>query len=133
MQTVLLICLGACAGALLRYWLGLLLNPLTSFLPLGTLTANLLGAFLAGLVFAFLLACPWAEKWRPLLITGFLGALTTFSSFSLEVSAFFAQGRHLQAIATIASNLCGSLLLTSLGFVFYGFLQRLYLQFFGRL
>ncbi|MBO4335433.1 MAG: fluoride efflux transporter CrcB [Desulfovibrio sp.] len=132
-QTVLLICLGASAGALLRHWLGLWLNPLAAFLPLGTLFANLLGAFLAGLVFAFLLDCPCAEKWRPLLITGFLGALTTFSSFSLEVTSFLTQGRLLQACVTVVSHVCGSLLLTCLGFVGYGFLQRFCLHCVGRI
>jgi len=125
-MSVFLICLGACFGALLRHALGLLLNPVTNFLPLGTLTANLVGAFLAGLIFAFLLDLPCADRWRLLLVTGFLGALTTFSSFSLEVTHFLVQGRFVQACVTLIAHVCGSLLLTGCGFAVYRMLQRVW-------
>ncbi|MCP6423523.1 fluoride efflux transporter CrcB, partial [Klebsiella pneumoniae] len=79
------ICLGASAGALLRWRLGLWLSP-GGLLPWGTLAANLMGGYLVGLCVAFFHAMPQLDPvWRLALITGFLGALTTFSSFSAEV------------------------------------------------
>ena len=85
MHSVLAICLGACAGALARWGLGLWLNPLAA-IPLGTLAANLIGGYLIGICIAAFEALPQlGEVWRLTLVTGFLGALTTFSTFSLEV------------------------------------------------
>ena len=116
MYPVIAICLGACAGALLRWQLGLWLNHAGAWMPWGTLAANLIGGYLVGLVIGVLQQLPQIDPlWRLLLITGFLGALTTFSSFSAEVMEMLLHGRVLQALGTTATHLFGSLLLTWLG------------------
>ena len=115
MLNVLAICIGACVGALARWRLGLWLSP-GSVLPWGTLAANLIGGYLIGLCVAVFQALPQIDPvWRLALITGFLGALTTFSSFSAEVVAMLQQQRYLLALGTVALHLCGSLLMTVLG------------------
>ena len=116
MHAVAAICLGACAGALLRWQLGLWLNHAGAWLPWGTLAANLVGGYLVGLAVALLHHNPQIDAtWRLLLVTGFLGALTTFSSFSAEVVAMLAQQRYALALGTAAVHLLGSLLLTIAG------------------
>jgi CrcB protein len=116
MLPVLAICLGACAGALLRWRLGLWLSTPGALLPWGTLTANLVGGYLVGVAVAVFQALPQLDPaWRLLLITGFLGALTTFSSFSAEVVAMLQQQRYAFALGTAALHLFGSLLLTVAG------------------
>lgn len=119
MPTVIAICLGASAGALARWQLGIWLNaaaPPGSTLPLGTLAANLIGGYLVGVCVAVFQAMPQLDPlWRLALVTGFLGALTTFSSFSAEVVAMLAQQRYALALGTAAVHLLGSLLLTIAG------------------
>ncbi len=115
LPSIIAICVGACAGALLRWQLALWGNGLSA-LPLGTLTANLLGGYLVGLCVGLFEAMPELDpQWRLLLVTGFLGALTTFSSFSAEVVALLQQSRLALAAGTAALHLMGSLLLTWLG------------------
>ena len=115
MLNVLSICLGASLGALARWRLGLWLSP-GGLLPWGTLVANLTGGYLIGLCVGVFQALPQIDPvWRLALITGFLGALTTFSSFSAEVVAMLQQQRYLLALGTVALHLCGSLLMTVLG------------------
>lgn len=115
MLSVLAISLGASLGALLRWGLGLWLSP-GALLPWGTLAANLLGGYLVGLTIAVFQALPQLDPvWRLALVTGFLGALTTFSSFSAEVVGMLAQQRYLLAFGTAALHLFGSLLLTLAG------------------
>lgn len=85
MFTVVAIATGAALGALFRWLLSLSFNPLHSLLPYGTLIANWIGAYLIGLVAALFLAVPTlSPHWRAFIITGFLGGLTTFSTFALE-------------------------------------------------
>jgi len=119
MNSVLAICIGACIGALARWQLALWLNPAVlpgTALPLGTLAANLIGGYLVGAAVALFQAMPELDPlWRLALITGFLGALTTFSSFSAEVVAMLGQGRYVLALGTAAVHLLGSLLLTIVG------------------
>jgi CrcB protein len=116
MHAVIAICLGACAGAVLRWWLGLALNQAGAFMPWGTLAANLIGGYLVGVCVAcFQHHADLDPLWRLLLVTGFLGALTTFSSFSAEVVQMLLHQRYLQAVATAAMHLAGSLLLTVAG------------------
>jgi len=117
---VIAICFGACAGALARWQLGLWLNPSASVagtvLPLGTLAANLIGGYLIGVCVSVFQALPQLDPaWKLALITGFLGALTTFSSFSAEVVTMLGQQRFLLALGTAGIHLIGSLLLTFLG------------------
>ena len=119
MASILAICLGACAGALARWGLGLWLNPVgvvAAVIPLGTLAANLIGGYLVGVCIAVFQAMPQLDPvWRLALVTGFLGALTTFSSFSAEVVAMLQQQRYTLALGTSALHLFGSLLLTVAG------------------
>lgn len=102
-------------GALARWGLGLWLNGAMA-LPLGTLAANLIGGYLIGVCVAVFQALPHLDPtWRLALVTGFLGALTTFSSFSAEVVAMLGQQRYGLALGTAALHLLGSLLLTLAG------------------
>ena len=115
MLAVAAICVGASLGALARWGLGLWLNPV-ALLPMGTLAANLVGGYLVGICVAVFAALPQLDPvWRLALVTGFLGALTTFSSFSAEVVAMLIQQRYALALATAALHLLGSLLLTVAG------------------
>lgn len=119
MYQVIAICIGACAGALARWQLGLWLNPIAisgTVLPWGTLAANLTGGYLVGVCVAVFQAMPELDPtWRLLLVTGFLGALTTFSSFSAEVVAMLGQQRYALALGTAGLHLLGSLALTVIG------------------
>lgn len=102
-------------GALARWGLGLWLSP-NGVLPWGTLAANLVGGYLIGVCVAVFNAMPTLDPvWRLALVTGFLGALTTFSSFSAEVVTMLQESRYALALATAALHLLGSLLLTLLG------------------
>ena len=119
MISVIAICVGACLGALARWQLSLWLNPSApedGIFPWGTLAANLIGGYLIGLGMGIFQNLPQIDpEWRLLCITGFLGALTTFSTFSVEVVGMLQQGRLLLALSTASVHLIGSLLLTYLG------------------
>ncbi len=119
MLSVIAICVGACLGALARWQLGLWLNPTSpeeGIFPWGTLAANLMGGYLIGLCMGIFQNLPQIDpEWRLLCITGFLGALTTFSTFSIEVVGMLQQGRLFLALSTASVHLIGSLLLTHLG------------------
>lgn len=107
---------GAALGAWLRWWLGVALNALLPSLPLGTLVANLLGGYLVGVAMAALALHPALDtQLRLFVITGFLGALTTFSTFSAEAVALLQREQYGWALAHMGSHLAGSLLLTLLG------------------
>ena len=115
MLTVLAICVGASAGALARWGLGLWLTP-GGVLPWGTLAANLIGGYLIGVAIAAFQALPELDPvWRLLLITGFLGGLTTFSTFSAEVIGFVMAERYALALLTAGLHVLGSLGMTVLG------------------
>lgn len=112
---VLAICIGASTGALARWGLGLWLSP-GGVIPWGTLAANLIGGYLIGVCIAVFQAMPQLDPvWRLLLITGFLGGLTTFSSFSAEVVSFLMAGRYALALGTAMAHVVGSLLMTVIG------------------
>ncbi|MDM0076522.1 fluoride efflux transporter CrcB [Variovorax sp. J2P1-59] len=113
---VIVICVSACIGALLRWGFAMWLNP-GGLLPWGTLAVNLIGGYLVGLAIAGFTAMPDIDPaWRLIVVTGFLGSLTTFSSFSAEVVGMIVGGRPGLALGTVALHLGGSLLLTWLGF-----------------
>ncbi|MBP9907219.1 MAG: fluoride efflux transporter CrcB [Rhodoferax sp.] len=115
MTSVLAICIGACLGALARWGLGLWLNP-GALVPWGTLAANLIGGYLIGIAVAVFQALPHLDPaWRLAIITGFLGGLTTFSSFSAEVVGLLGQQRYQLGLMTIALHLFGSLGMTLAG------------------
>lgn len=108
---------GAAVGAWLRWGLSLWLNPRAPAFPLGTLASNLVGGYLVGFFVAFFLArVDVAPEWRLLVVTGFLGGLTTFSTFSAEVSEQLMRGHYGDGAALAATHLIGSLLLTIAGF-----------------
>ena len=114
--SVLAISIGAAAGALLRWVLGNQLNALFPFLPPGTLAANLLGGYLIGVAVAFFASHPaLPPQWRLLVITGFLGGLTTFSTFSAEVVTQLLEGRLAWALGAVAVHVAGSVGMTLLG------------------
>ncbi len=116
MLNILAICLGASLGALGRWGLHLWLNSSTALLPWGTLAANLIGGYLIGIAMAVINNVPQLDPvWRLALVTGFLGALTTFSSFSAEVVGMLQLQRYTLALGTAALHLFGSLLLTIAG------------------
>jgi CrcB protein len=109
--------IGAALGAWLRWALGHFLNALHPAIPPGTLTANLVGGYLIGVAVAYFAAHPGlAPEWRLFAITGFLGGLTTFSTFSAESVALLQQARWALALMHIALHLAGSLLATLAGF-----------------
>lgn len=115
MSAVIAICIGACAGALARWQLGLWLST-GGLIPWGTLAANLIGGYLVGVCVATFQSMPQIDAvWRLLLVTGFLGALTTFSAFSAEVVGLLQQDRYALALGTASLHLFGSLLLTLAG------------------
>ncbi|MDP2804417.1 MAG: fluoride efflux transporter CrcB [Gallionellaceae bacterium] len=108
--------LGAALGAWLRWGLGLWLNPTLPDLPLGTLTANLFGGYLVGFAIAFFMQHPGlSPEWRLLIITGFLGGLTTFSTFSAETVTLLMRGQYFSGLTIIVAHLGGSLLMTVMG------------------
>jgi fluoride exporter len=107
---------GASAGALLRWWLGGRLNDLFPAIPPGTLAANLIGGYVIGLSMAvFGTYTAIAPEWRLLIVTGFCGGLTTFSTFSAEVVTLLQQGRAGLALGAVAVHVIGSVAATIAG------------------
>jgi len=115
-KSILAISLGAALGALLRWVLGEKLNALFPTIPPGTLVANLIGAYVVGLAIAFFASyTALAPEWRLLIITGFCGGLTTFSTFSAELIPLLQQGRLSWALSAVALHVVGSVLFTFAG------------------
>ena len=107
---------GPAMGAWLRWWLGFVLNPVFPTLPLGTLAANLIGGYLMGIALGMLShfeALP--PEVRLLITTGFLGGLTTFSTFSAEAVTLFARQQFGWATLLIAAHVAGSIAATFAG------------------
>jgi fluoride exporter len=116
LRSILAISLGASLGALLRWWLQLLLNAQFPTLPPGTLAANLIGGYVIGVALALFAAyATVAPEWRLFVITGFCGGLTTFSTFSAEIVILLQQGRMLWAAGLATAHLVGSVLMTFAG------------------
>lgn len=108
--------IGAAVGAWLRWGLSLWLNPVFPDIPFGTLAANLGGGYLIGLAVAYFAQHPGlAPEWRLLIVTGFLGGLTTFSTFSAEIFTLFSRAQVALGLAAIALHVAGSLAMTGLG------------------
>lgn len=119
-KPVLAIALGAAIGALLRWYLGLKLNSLMPNVPPGTLAANLIGGYIIGVAVAYFASAQGiAPEWRLLIITGFCGGLTTFSTFSTETFSLLQTGRVAWALGEIAVHVVGSLLATAAGVLTY--------------
>ncbi len=124
-QAIAAISMGASLGAVLRWLLSINFNTALPSLQPGTLIANLLGGYLIGVGVAYFANHPeMPPEWRLFAITGFLGALTTFSTFSAEVIALLQAGKTLLACATIAIHLGGSLAMTMLGIVTVSLLKQ---------
>ena len=110
------ISVGASFGAILRWFLSTRLNSMFPSLPPGTLAANLIGGYLIGVAVAYLGNHPdLPPQWRLFIVTGFMGGLTTFSTFSAEVVTNLTDGRVEWALASIAVHVAGSVGLTLLG------------------
>jgi CrcB protein len=115
-RSIAAVSLGSSLGALLRWWLGARLNAHFPPIPPGTLAANLIGGYVVGVAVAlFATYTAIAPEWRLLVITGFCGGLTTFSTFSAELVTLLQQGRATWALAAAAAHLGGSLLMTLAG------------------
>ena len=115
-KSIVAISVGASAGAVLRWWLGNRLNAAFPQLPPGTLVANILGAYVIGAAIAFFATFPaLPAEWRLLLITGFCGGLTTFSTFSAEVVGLLERGQLGWAATEVVTHVTASLLMTFAG------------------
>ncbi len=115
-KSLIYISVGASIGAIIRWVLGLLLNQIFPPIPLGTLAANLIGGYLIGLALcAFDMLPSIGAELRLFIITGFLGGLTTFSTFSAEVGALLQSQRLMAAMVAVAAHVCGSLIMLFLG------------------
>jgi CrcB protein len=123
-KPILVISLGSALGALLRWVLGTKLNGFFPTIPPGTLTANLVGGYIIGLAVAFFSQMPdIAVEWRLLIVTGFCGGLTTFSTFSAEVVALLQDERFATAMIAIVVHVSGSLLMTLAGLASWKWLR----------
>ncbi len=108
--------LGAACGAWLRWALSTWLNPRYPHFPLGTLAANLIGGYVVGVAVAYFAARhDLSPEWRLFIVTGFLGGLTTFSTFSSEVTQLLLRGEYWTGASLGFVHLAGSLLLTIAG------------------
>ena len=116
LKPILAISIGSALGGLLRWSLSLKLNAVFSLIPLGTLSANLLAGYIIGLAMAyFAQAQGVSPEWRLLIITGFCGGLSTFSTFSAEVVTLLQREHFAWAAGTIAIHVCGSVIMTLIG------------------
>jgi CrcB protein len=114
-RSIVAVCVGASLGALLRWWLGSQLNHFFPTIPPGTLAANLVGGYVIGIAIAFFAHSSLSPEWRLLVITGFCGGLTTYSTYSAELVTLLQQGRVLWAFGAAATHLVGSVLMTLAG------------------
>ncbi len=115
-HSIVAIGVGAALGAIIRWTLNVKLNALFPNVPLGTLAANLIGGYLIGIAVACFINHPsLSPEWQLFIITGFLGGLTTFSTFSAEVVSLLQRGQIAWAFGAITLHLIGSLVLTMAG------------------
>lgn len=117
LQLLLAVFIGGGTGSVARWMLSMKLNPVHQIIPLGTLTANLIGAFIIGAGLAWFNRMTHIDPvWKLLITTGFCGGLTTFSTFSAEVVFLLQEGRAGWALLNVAVNLLGSFAMTALAF-----------------
>lgn len=123
-KPVVAIAVGSALGALLRWWFGLRLNSMLPQMPLGTLAANLVAAYVVGVGMAAFAGMPQlSPQWRLFIITGFCGGLSTFSTFSAEVVALLQRGEYGWGATVAGTHLAGSLVMTIAGFASVGWLR----------
>jgi CrcB protein len=123
-NSILVISIGASFGAVLRWFLGLQFNALFPTIPMGTVASNLIGGYMVGLAIGFFNHHPlMSPEYRLLIITGFLGGLTTFSTFSAEVAKLIQTEQFGWALATISLHVIGSVALTILGMMTINYLR----------
>jgi CrcB protein len=124
-KSIIAIAIGAALGALLRWYLGGKLNSLFPTIPPGTLVANLVGAYVIGLAIACCASYPaLSPEWRLFIITGFCGGLTTFSTFSAEITELLQEGRVAWALGAVSAHVGGSVLMTFAGVATVYLIQR---------
>ena len=123
LKLILAISVGSVAGGLLRWFLSLKLNVIAFTIPLGTLVANLIAGYIIGFAIAFFNHSTLSSEWRLLIITGFCGGLSTFSTFSAEIVNFLQEGRFGWGLTTIAIHVAGSVLMTFLGVLTYQYFR----------
>ena len=115
-KPVVAIAIGSTLGGLMRWGLSLRLNALFPDVPPGTLAANLVAGYIVGIALAFFAQAPGlSPEWRLLVITGFCGGLSTFSTFSAEIVALLQRGQYAMAGGAIALHVVGALLMTFAG------------------
>jgi CrcB protein len=114
--SIIAVGLGGALGSLFRWFLGLRLNALFPYLPLGTLASNVIAGYIIGVAVAWFARFPGVStEWRLFVITGLMGGLSTFSTFSAEVVAHLEQGRYGWAAGEIAVHVAASIAMTFLG------------------
>ena len=119
--SLLSIALGSVIGAWLRWGISLKFNSVFENIPFGTVIVNLIGAFIIGLAVSFFSNSSISPNYKLFVVTGFCGALTTFSTFSVEIVALLQASKFEYAISTIAIHVIGSLIFTVLGILSYQF------------
>ncbi len=116
LKALFAIALGSALGGIARWALGLRLNSVFESVPLGTLSANLIAGYVVGLAMAFFAQAPGlSPEWRLLIITGFCGGLSTFSTFSAEVVGLLQRGQWAWAAGAVSIHVLGSLAATLAG------------------
>jgi fluoride exporter len=116
LKSLIAVCVGASVGAVLRWGLSAQFNAAFPAIPPGTLASNLIGGYVVGLAIAYFALNPGlSPEWRLLIITGFCGGLTTFSTFSAELVLLLREGQTLWAFGAMAAHLVGSVLMTFAG------------------
>lgn len=115
-KPIIAIAAGSGLGGLARWGLGAKLNALFPDVPPGTLAANMIAGYIVGIALAFFAQTPsLSPEWRLLVITGFCGGLSTFSTFSAEVVVLLQRGQYMLALGAIAIHVAGALLMTFAG------------------
>lgn len=123
LKLILAISFGSVAGGLLRWFLSLKFNVVAFTIPIGTLLSNLIAGYIIGFAIAFFNHSNLSPEWRLLIVTGFCGGLSTFSTFSAEIVNLLQVGRVTWALATIGIHVVGSVLMTFLGIWTYQYFR----------